>query len=91
MAMTGLSEPHIVRPDSKGRVSLGKYATGVSSFEVEALEDGSLKLVPRVEIPAREAWLFRNPEALASVRQGLMDAAEGKTVSRGSFADDGED
>jgi hypothetical protein len=37
-------------------------------------------------IPASEAWLYRIPEALASVRRGLQQAAEGKTISLGSFA-----
>jgi len=33
---------------------------------------------PQVLIPASEAWLFRNPKALASVKRGLADAAEGR-------------
>jgi hypothetical protein len=37
-------------------------------------------------IPASEEWLYRNPEALASVRQGFADAAAGRTVYLGSFA-----
>lgn len=48
-----------------------------------------------VEIPAREKWLFENPEAVASVRRGLADAKAGRTQSLGSFAkyakeDDGD-
>ncbi len=38
------------------------------------------------KIPPDEAWLYRNPEALASVRRGLQEAAEGKTSYIGSFA-----
>ena len=30
------------------------------------------------KVPASEVWLFNNPEALASVRRGLADAAKGK-------------
>jgi hypothetical protein len=37
-------------------------------------------------IPPDEAWLYKNPEALAAVRRGLQQAAEGKTVFIGSFA-----
>jgi hypothetical protein len=37
-------------------------------------------------IPTSEAWLYRDPEALASVRRGLQEAAEGKTIFLGSFA-----
>jgi hypothetical protein len=31
-------------------------------------------------------WLYESPQALASVKQGLRESAEGKTVDRGSFA-----
>lgn len=34
----------------------------------------------------REAWLFRNEEALRSVRRGLKQAEEGKLTYWGSFA-----
>jgi hypothetical protein len=34
-----------------------------------------------VSIPVREMWLFRNGKALALVRRGLQDAADGKTVT----------
>jgi hypothetical protein len=38
------------------------------------------------KVPASEAWLFENPQALASVKQGLKESAEGKRISRSSFA-----
>jgi len=84
----------VLRPDSKGRIALGKRAAGVSSYLLEEGSDGSLILHPRTEIPVREAWLFKNREALASVRRGLRDSAAGRTASRGSFsqyADDSPD
>lgn len=37
-------------------------------------------------IPSAERWLFKNPEALASVRQGLAESAAGKTRHLASFA-----
>ena len=73
-------------PDAKGRITLGKLAEGVSSFRGHREKDGSIVLRPYVEIPAREAWLYKNPKALAMVDQGLRESAEGKTVSLGSFA-----
>jgi hypothetical protein len=75
-----------LRPDSKGRVTLSKLADGISSFNVSKDEEGRLLLEPMVEIPAREKWLFDNPEALASLRRGLADAKAGRVKSLGSFA-----
>ena len=75
-----------LRPDSKGRITLGKLAEGVSSFRAQQMEDGSIVLHPYAEIPAREHWIFKNPEALASLKRGLADAAAGRVVSRGRFA-----
>jgi hypothetical protein len=75
-----------VRPDSKGRITLGSLAKGVSSFRVQQQSDGKLLLEPFKEIPAREAWLFENPVALGSVRKGLADAAAGKVRKSGSFS-----
>lgn len=79
-----------VRPDTKGRITLGNLAKGVSSYEAEERTDGSILLVPKVEIPAREAWLFKNPKAIASVRRGLAQAAEGKGrhMSFAKYADE---
>jgi hypothetical protein len=36
-------------------------------------------LEPYIEIPARKAWLFQNPDALAMVKKGLEQSAQGKT------------
>lgn len=34
-------------------------------------------------IPAREAWLYDNAEALASMRRGLKQATQGQFAKRG--------
>lgn len=75
-----------VRPDAKGRVTLSKLTEGISSFNVSRDEEGRLLLEPMVEIPAKEKWLFDNPEALASVRRGLSDVKAGRLKSIGSFS-----
>lgn len=80
-----------VRPDSKGRITLGSLAEGVSSFRVQQQPDGTLLLEPFKEIPAREAWLFNNPVALDKVKQGLSDAAAGRVYKRGDFSSFAED
>jgi hypothetical protein len=73
-------------PDAKGRITLGKLADGVSSFRGHREKDGSIVLRPYVEIPASEHWIFKDPEALASLKRGLAESAAGRVVSRGSFA-----
>ena len=75
-----------LRPDSKGRIALGKLARGVSSFQVVEQPGGAVLLEPMVEIPAREKWIFENKAAHQSVKRGLSQSARGETRSRGSFA-----
>jgi hypothetical protein len=67
-----------LRPDSKGRITLGKLAEGVSSYRARRQVDGKIVLEPFVEVPADERWLHENKEALASVRKGLADAKAGR-------------
>ena len=77
-----------VRPDSRRRVALGKALKDLedASFNVYQDERGRIVLDPQVSIPASEAWLYRDPKALASVRRGLAEAAEGKAKPVRSFA-----
>lgn len=86
MSSHGVQKVKKVRPDSKGRITLGKCAAGVSGYAMKERADGSILLEPLMEVPAREAWLYNNKEALASVKRGLKQSAEGKTKSLGSFA-----
>ena len=77
---------HTIRPDAKGRITLGTLARGISSFQITVDAGGRIILEPYMEIPAREKWLFENPDALNAVRAGLTQAAQGRLLSRGSFA-----
>ena len=87
MAKTAASQSGTrLRPDSKGRITLGKLAQGVSSFRVKVAAGGKIILEPFAEVPAQERWLFQNPEALEQVRQGLADANAGRVRSIGSFS-----
>jgi hypothetical protein len=74
------------RPDAKKRLSLGALHHLVSSYAIYQSPNGEVLLKPVEIVPANEAWLHRNPEALASVKRGLQQSAEGKTRSLGSFA-----
>ena len=75
-----------LRPDSKGRITLGKLAEGVSSYRARRQKDGKIVLEPFIEIPAEERWLWENKDALESVMKGIEDARAGRLVSLGSFA-----
>ena len=86
MANQAFKSAKTVRPDSKGRITLGKLAREYSGYTMKESADGTILLEPLVELPAREAWLFKNKEALASVEKGLKQSAERKTKSLGSFA-----
>lgn len=59
---------------------------GVSQFTWKTQKDGTILLIPMKTIPAREAWLYENPELIASVRRGIRDAEQGRVKSLGSFA-----
>ncbi len=80
------TEKYTVRPDTKGRISLGKLAQGVSSFHVTVDSDHRIILEPYSEIPSREAWIFADKAALAKVQKGLQESAEGQLHDLGSFA-----
>jgi hypothetical protein len=68
-----------VKPDAKKRVVLPKAQVreGIT-YHIYTNSLGQIVLDPQVSIPASEAWLFKNPEAIASVRRGLNDAAQGR-------------
>jgi len=58
----------------------------VSGYTVTETKDHKLILDLRVEISAREKWLFENKTALKKVKHGLQDAVEGRLSKKGSFA-----
>jgi hypothetical protein len=63
--------------DSKGRLALGSSFANATVL-IEEGEGGEMIIKRASVIPAREAWLYDNRTALASVRRGLSEAAEGK-------------
>ncbi len=73
------------QPDAKKRLSLGAALSGVTAFNVYRNTLGQIILDPVKAVPASEMWLYENAQALASVKRGLRESAEGKIVYRGSF------
>lgn len=79
-----------VRPDARGRISLGRALDGLDkdvTFTIHRDCEGRIILDPQVSIPASEAWLLRNPKALAMVRRGLVEAAEGGATDYDSVSE----
>jgi len=74
------------QPDAKRRLSLGEALGGATAYNIYRNPLGQLILDPVKAVPTSEMWLYENAEALASVKQGLRESAEGKSVERGSFA-----
>ncbi len=74
---TGIAKS--VKLDAKNRVHLPAVLVqeGIT-YHIYCNNLGQIVLDPQITIPASEAWLFNNPDALASVRQGLSDAANGR-------------
>jgi hypothetical protein len=65
--------------DSKGRVTLGGHFANRAVIVEHRSDDEVIVRLARV-IPEREAWLYENPKALASVRRGLDQARKGKVT-----------
>jgi hypothetical protein len=67
--------------DAKGRITIGpQIANRLISVTKVTEAEYVLKLVRA--IPEDEAWLYENPKALASVRNGLRQARAGQ-LSKG--------
>ena len=73
------------QPDAKKRLSLGEALRGATAYNIYSNPLGQIILDPVKAVPVSEMWLYENAQALASVKQGLMESAEGKSVYRGSF------
>lgn len=67
----------LIALDTRKRVPLGRLLKGIATnlFNAEVV-DGKIILEPMKAIPEREAWLYQNSKALASVKRGLKDAAQ---------------
>lgn len=68
-----------VNLDSRNRIPLTKVLQNCEAKTFDMYwENDRLILVPLVEIPERETWIYKNKKALASLERGLRDAAQGK-------------
>ncbi|NCJ07833.1 hypothetical protein GS597_15215 [Synechococcales cyanobacterium C] len=76
----------MVESDSRGRLSIGAIAKG-KRYRVQVNDSGQILLDPVIAIPEQELWLWRNPEAIASVQRGIQQASQGEVYDLGSFAE----
>ena len=67
--------------DERNRLTVGEILKGCKRIRLYRNDSGEVLLQPIAEIPASELWLFRNPEAINEIREGLGDASQGK-ISR---------
>ena len=81
----------MLRPDSKGRITLGEWTKGISGFSVHQERNGNIILEPFVEIPVQEKWLYDNKNALKKVKTGLEQARNSKLIDKGSFSQFADD
>jgi hypothetical protein len=73
-----------VELDSRQRLPLAKVVQGSQHrFRVDVQPGGELLLTPLVSISERELAMLKNPEAMASLKEGLDEAANGKVVRYG--------
>lgn len=61
--------------DSKGRIAFGSQFAGQTVI-IDDSDPQRIVIQPAVVIPAKEAWLYKNPQALDSVRRGLEQARQ---------------
>ena len=82
----------ILRPDAKGRICLGSLSKGISGYKAVVDETTmEITLKPYTEVPFSEKWLFKNKEALESVKRGLKESSQNQVSYRGSFAEHARD
>ncbi len=68
-----------IKPDAKRRIVLPKINTLPDvTYQIYTNSLGQIVLDSQVTIPASEAWLYANEEAISAVRRGLQEAAQGK-------------
>ncbi len=82
------------QPDSKHRVSLGPSITTPQGVRYKVLQNdrGQILLDPVKTVPADEAWIYENPERIASIKRGISQAQAGHllTIDLGPIEDEDE-
>jgi hypothetical protein len=76
--------------DARSRLTLGpKYANRL--VIVREHEDGAVEVIPAEAVPAHEVWLYKDPDALWAVRQGIEEARAGRFAKAPNLQADADD
>ncbi len=78
---------HTKTTDTKGRVTLGPQVAN-RLVSVAKVTDSKYVITLVRAVPEDEAWLYENPKALGSVRNGLRQAREGRLKKGPNLAAD---
>lgn len=82
-------------PDNKKRVSLGPGVVTQAGVRYRVMKNelGQILLDPVKSVPAYEAWVWENPDRIASIKRGVAEAEAGKVVSidLSAYEDDDEE
>ena len=79
-------------PDSKHRVNLGTSIQTPPGVRYRVMQNamGQILLDPVKSVPAYEAWVYENPDRIASIKRGIAQAEAGQLVKIDLGADDTE-
>lgn len=79
-----------VNMDDRQRVSLTRILSKEEKenhYPFRMYREGAkIVLEPVIEVPAKDHWIYEDPDALASLMKGIKDAEEGRLNDLGSFA-----
>ena len=75
-------------PDKRGRVSLKGLVSENKTYEAALQPDEAIILTPfvQIEVHPKEAWFYKDTNAIKNVQLGLQQASDGKVVYRKSYA-----
>ena len=79
--------------DERKRIPLGRIIKAgklnVTLYNAEIIA-GKIVLEPMVAVPEHEAWLYKNPAALSSVKRGLSEKPKHKLPDMSKHLQDNE-
>jgi len=71
--------------DSRHRVTLSDHVFKVLPKKMDSVEvlvgtNGNILLMPKISVPANEAWLHENPKIMNTLRRAMQQVKDGKVT-----------